>query len=87
MHGPVHHKLAFGTIPPANVLKYEYVAVGEHVRITVKLGAESFIVGGDSVRCALQKNRQRLPGILRRVNLGMQLHAVPHGDHRFFLLE
>ena len=87
MQRPVHHKLPLGAISPANILKHEHVSVRKHVRIPVKFWAVSLIGCGNPVRRALQKNRQRLLGLFRRVNLRVQFHAVPHRNHHFLLLK
>src|SRR5208283_5379160 len=84
---PVHLKLSPGAVPSANVLEHENVAVREHVRVFVQPPTISIAPRRNSVWRPHHDDRQRFSRILRRVNLRVQFHSIPHRYHRLALLE
>src|SRR5208337_3470656 len=73
--------------PSANVLEHENVAVREHVRVFVQPPTISIAPRRNSVWRPHHDDRQRFSRILRRVNLRVQFHSIPHRYHRLALLE
>src|SRR5580704_4262015 len=82
-----HDELTFGAIAPANILKRKDVALRNQVPVTIDHVADALVRAGDSVGRPAKENRQRRSGVLRLVELGVQLHAIAHGNHHFAFVE
>ena len=75
---PLHNELPLGLEPPANVLEDEDVSVvGQLPEAAIEDGGAPI----DSVGRPLEDHGQRALLIFRRVNVGIQAHAVAHRDH------
>jgi len=80
----LHHELAFGFVASADVLEDEGVAVaGERAEFPLR----PVRIFGRLIGRAFEDDRQWAGGIFRREDVGVQLHAVAHRDHRVCHIE
>src|SRR3989442_12091687 len=75
-----HDERAVRLEAAADVLLHDYAAGGDEMRERRRDASRSQRTG--AVQRAQQNDRQRLARLLRRVHLRIELHAIPHRDHR-----
>ena len=77
----LHDERAFGAVAAADVLKDEDVAVGNHLAVEIELPRVAFLIVCEAVGSAREEEWERLLGVFRDVNFGVELDAVARGNH------